>query len=101
MAKTSSIGMRKGLSLARTGVGMYSSTAFMRSKIALNSGAAGSLEVDSSALSAEPRMIGVLSPSNLYLVSSSRTSSSTSSSSSSSSTMSTLLRKTTICGTST
>ena len=53
----------------------------------------------SSALSAEPRMIGVSSPGNSYLVSSSRTSISTSSSSSGSSTMSTLFRKTTMYGT--
>ena len=44
-------------------------------------------------------MIGVVSPGNSYLFSSSRTSSSTSSSSSGSSTMSTLFRNTTMCGT--
>ena len=50
----------------------------------------------SSAFSAEPMMIGVLSPGNWYLESSSRTSISTSSSSSLSSTMSALFMYTTM-----
>src|SRR6185369_11959268 len=53
----------------------------------------------SSAFSAEPMMIGVLSPGNLYFESSSRTSSSTSSSSSASSTMSALFMNTMMYGT--
>ena len=55
--------------------------------------------MSSSAISAEPRMIGILSPGKLYFDSSSRTSSSTRSNSSGSSTMSTLFRNTTIAGT--
>ena len=51
------------------------------------------------AFKAEPRITGIVSPGNSYLVRRSRTSSSTSSRSSSSSTMSTLLRYTTILGT--
>src|SRR5579885_3447724 len=55
----------------------------------------------SNALRAEPRMTGTSSPGKPYLLKSSRTSNSTSSSSSSSSIISTLLRKTTMAGTST
>ena len=51
------------------------------------------------AASAEPLMIGILSPGNLLNVSTSRISLSTSSMRSGSSTMSTLLRKTMIAGT--
>ena len=53
----------------------------------------------SRAFNALPRMIGVLSPGNSYLLNSSRTSSSTRSSSSGSSTMSTLFKNTTMYGT--
>ena len=53
----------------------------------------------SSAFSAEPAMIGILSPGNSYFLSRSRTSISTSSRSSGSSSMSTLFRKTTMYGT--
>src|ERR1700751_4163035 len=53
----------------------------------------------SSAISAEPLMIGILSPGKLYFDRSSRTSSSTSSRSSGSSTMSHLFMNTTIAGT--
>ena len=59
-------------------------------------GTPSSLVSPSSALSAEPRMIGTSSPGNLYCVNSSRTSSSTRSSSSGSSTMSHLFKYTTM-----
>src|ERR1700740_2934194 len=75
---------------------MYSSTCFISSKIA-SLPSFGSLS--SSAISAEPLTIGILSPGKLYLDRSSRTSSSTSSSNSGSSTRSTLLRNTTSAGT--
>ena len=58
-----------------------------------------SVDVDSSASSAEPLMIGILSPSNSYSLNNSLTSISTNSISSSSSTMSHLFKKTTIYGT--
>ena len=53
----------------------------------------------SNARSALPRIIGVSSPGNSYLLSNSRTSNSTKSSNSASSTMSTLFKNTTIAGT--
>ncbi len=94
MVKTSSIGIRKGLSRSRSGCGMYSSTASMRSRIDW-------VHFSSPwrAWKAEMRTTGQLSPSNSCEVSSSRTSISTSSMSSSSSTMSHLLRATTMAGT--
>ena len=58
---TSSIGIRNGLSFARTGCGMYSSTAAISFRIA---SWPSSLFLSSSAISAEPRMIGILSPGN-------------------------------------
>ncbi len=94
MVKTSSIGIRNGLSVSRTGSGMYSSTASMSSRIFSSHSAS-----PSRALSAETRTTGVSSPGNSYSLSSSRTSSSTRSSSSSSSTMSALLSATTMEGT--
>ena len=94
---TSSIGIRKSLSIARSGTGMYASTASISSMMHLASSESGS--ADSPAFSAEPFTIGVLSPGNPYDVNSSRTSSSTSSSSSGSSTMSVLFRNTTTNGT--
>ena len=75
---------------------MYASTASISRPI---DGSPRSPLSPSSAFSAEPRMMGVLSPGNSYLVSSSRTSSSTRSSSSASSTMSHLFRYTTMYGT--
>jgi hypothetical protein len=91
MVKTSSIGIRNGLSTSRTGSGMYVSTASMSSRIfGVHSGS------PSSALSAETWTIGMSSPGNSYLESSSRTSISTSSISSGSSTMSALLSATTM-----
>jgi len=80
---------------------MYASTASISSRIGWYSGAFTSVDADSSALSADPRMIGMSSPGKPKLDSSSRSSNSTSSSSSSSSIMSTLFRNTTIAGTST
>ena len=53
----------------------------------------------SNAFNAEPVIIGVSSPGNLYSVNRSRTSSSTSSNSSASSTMSALFKNTTMYGT--
>ena len=101
MPNTSSTAIRNGWSIGRSGSGIHVSTAFISSQIGAYSGASGSVLVDSSACSAEPRTIGVLSPSKPFASSSSRSSSSTSSSSSSSSIMSHLFRKTTIRGTST
>ena len=91
IVKTSSTGIRNGLSMSRSGSGTYSSTAFISSRIFGVHSAS-----PSSAFSAEPRITGMSSPGNSYLDSSSRTSSSTSSSSSSSSTTSALLRNTTM-----
>src|SRR6266404_3122509 len=93
---TSSTGIRNGLSTSRLGIGMYlsiSSTSFT------TEGTPSSLLSPSSAFSADPMMIGVFSPGNLYMVSNSRTSISTSSSSSLSSTMSALFMYTTMHGT--
>ncbi len=62
MENTSSTGIRKGLSTSRLGTGMYwsiSSTSFT------TEGTPMSLLSPSSALSAEPITIGVLSPGNL------------------------------------
>mmetsp|Transcript_89352 Transcript_89352/g.193420 ORF Transcript_89352/g.193420 Transcript_89352/m.193420 type:complete len:209 (+) Transcript_89352:474-1100(+) len=96
MENVSSMGIRKGLSISRLGVGMVASTASISARMA-------SLPIFGSpsvaAASAEPLTMVMLSPSYLYRLSRSRTSISTSSSSSSSSTMSTLFRKTTRLGT--
>ena len=62
MLNTSSIGIRNGLSVSRTGVGMYSSTARISSQMHSYSGAFGSLLVDSSTPKALPRTIGMSSP---------------------------------------
>ena len=91
MVNTSSMGMRKGLSMSRWGSGTKLSTASMSSRIL-----AVQASSPSSALSALTRTTGVSSPGNSYWVSSSRTSSSTRSSSSSSSTASALFRATTM-----
>ena len=56
---TSSIGIRNGLSFGRSGCGMYSSTAFISSRIA---GLPISGASSSSAFSAEPLTIGMSSP---------------------------------------
>ena len=93
---TSSTGIRNGLSSARFGCGIDLSSAAISSS--MHSFAAASSGF-CSALAAAPRTIGISSPGNSYLFSSSRTSSSTSSSSSGSSTMSHLFRNTTMCGT--
>src|SRR5688572_28263464 len=93
MEKTSSTGIRNGLSISRLGVGMYASSASASFMIAFTPMSESS---PSSALSAEPITIGVLSPGKSYLDSSSLTSTSTSSKSSLSSTMSALFRNTTM-----
>ncbi len=93
---TSSTGIRNGLSTSRFGTGMYLS---ISSTSLITEGTPIGLVSPSSALSAEPMMIGVASPGNLYTDSSSRTSISTSSSSSLSSTMSALFMYTTMYGT--
>ena len=72
--KTSSTGIRKGSSSFLSGVGIYSSTVFMSSRIEAYSGALMSVEVESRASRAEPRMIGVSSPGMLYSLRRSRTS---------------------------
>ena len=56
---TSSIGIRKGWSTARSGVGMYSSTAAISARI---ESSPISLSRPSIAASAEPLMIGMSSP---------------------------------------
>ena len=91
MVITSSTAIRNGRSLLRAGVGMYSSTAFMSSRIA-----SIHLASPSRAPRAEPRMTGMSSPGKSYSERSSRVSISTRSISSSSSTMSHLFRKTTM-----
>ena len=60
---TSSTGIRNGLSMSRFGCGMYESSASISSLIFFPHSEFGSF--DSSAFSAEPRMIGVSSPGNL------------------------------------
>ena len=93
---TSSTGIKYGLSISRFGTGMYlsiSSTSFTTLFTPISLGS------PSSAFSAEPITIGVLSPGNLYTDNSSRTSISTSSRSSLSSTMSALFMYTTMYGT--
>src|SRR6478752_2201299 len=90
---TSSIGIRNGWSIGRSGSGTCVSNASYSLRIASS---AVSPFSPLSALIAEPRITGALSPGNWYLVRSSRTSSSTRSSSSGSSTTSTLLRNTTM-----
>ena len=93
---TSSIGIRNGPSINRSGTGMYlsiSATSFSTLFTPMSEAS------PSSAFSALPITIGVLSPGNSYVVSRSRTSSSTSSSSSASSTMSALFMYTTMYGT--
>ena len=87
----SSMAMRNGLASSRSGVGMYSSTAFMSSRTE-------SIHFSSPlrAPRAEPRMTGMSSPGKSYSERSSRVSISTRSMSSSSSTMSHLFRNTTM-----
>jgi len=58
---TSSIGIRNGLSLSRTGCGMYASTSSISFRIDC-SPCSGALS--SSAISAEPRTTGMSSPGN-------------------------------------
>ncbi len=98
MVNTSSTGIRNGLSTSRFGSGMKWSQASSSLPMLLTPKSESS---PSSALSAAPRMIGVSSPGNSYLVSSSRSSSSTRSRSSSSpfAIMSHLFRYTTSDGT--
>src|SRR5262252_7064355 len=88
---TSSIGIKNGWSIGRSGSGTNASSA---SKSFSTASSASSPFSPLSALIAAPRITGTLSPGNWYLVKSSRTSSSTRSRSSGSSTTSTLLRNT-------
>ena len=64
MLNTSSIGIRNGLSISRSGVGMYSSTTRINSQMHAYSGAFGSVLVLSNASRALPRTIGMSSPGN-------------------------------------
>ena len=91
IVNTSSTGIRNGLSISRFGSGMNVSHA---SSSFSTDGSPISARSPSSALSALPRTIGVVSPGYWYFDSSSRSSSSTRSSSSASSfaIMSTLFR---------
>ncbi|ETV76702.1 hypothetical protein H257_09178 [Aphanomyces astaci] len=96
MLNTSSTGSKNGRSKSRTGSGMYSSTCFIRSRIAaLPRGES----VPWTACNADPRTTGMSSPGKSYESSNSRISISTNSSNSSSSTMSTLFKNTTNAGT--
>ena len=90
--KTSSIGNNNGLSVSRSGVGIYSSTVSISVKIAAS--ASGS---PSKAFNAEPLITGMSSPGKSYSVSNSLTSISTKSINSSSSTRSVLFKKTIKC----
>ena len=90
---TSSIAIRNGLSMSRTGSGMYAverveqlADRLLPLRVAVERREAP-----------RPRTTGALSPSNLYLLRSSRTSISTRSSISGSSTASHLFRNTTMC----
>ena len=94
IVNTSSIGIKNGRSVARSGCGMNVSTAAINPRIC--SVAATS---PSNAFNAETFTTGTSSPGKSYSFNNSRTSSSTRSSSSSSSTMSTLFNATTIAGT--
>ena len=87
--KTSSTGIRKGLSISLVGWGINSSTAFINSIIEFFP---ISSSLPSTAANADPLTIGVLSPGYLYEVKSSLISSSTSSIISLSSTWSTLFK---------
>ncbi len=90
-----------GLSISRSGSGMYSSTTRSNSLTLAYSGASGSVLSLSNASSALPITIGISSPGKPYSVSNSRTSNSTNSNNSGSSILSTLFKYTTIDGTST
>src|SRR5438132_153208 len=93
IVKTSSIGIKNGLSTARFGVGMYVSTA--SSSLWSAGTPIGDLS-PSNAFVAAPVITGILSPGNSYFDNNSRTSSSTRSNSSLSSTLSALFRNTTM-----
>ena len=94
--KTSSMAIKNGLSVCLTGSGIYSSKVLTNSKIGL--AASSSADFTSKAFKAEPLIIGVVSPGNLYLFKSSLTSDSTESIISGSSTASHLFKNTTIEG---
>ena len=89
---TSSTGSNNGLSVSRSGSGMYSSTVFIKSMMM-----SSYLESPSRALRAEPWITGRSSPGKSYSERRSRISISTNSSNSSSSTKSTLFMKTIKC----
>src|SRR5881394_3932296 len=92
--KTSSTGIRNGLSISRLGIGTVLSSAVSSSSILPTHVLSPSI-----AFSAAPRTTGTSSPGYWYLLRSSRTSSSTRSSSSASSTRSHLFKNTTMYGT--
>ena len=94
MVRTSSTGIKNGLSFSRFGVGIYVSTASINAKIFFCSASS-----PFKALTAAPRITGILSPGNPYLLKVSRISISTISINSLSSTKSTLFKKTTMNGT--
>ena len=94
--KTSSTGIKNGLSIARSGCGINESQASISSPIHFTASASLGF---SRAFKALPLTIGVLSPSNLYSLKRSLNSISTNSNNSGSSTWSTLFMKTTILGT--
>ena len=94
--KTSSIGIKKSLSVARTGVGIYSSTLAISSRTFADHSPSVPALASLRACRAEPATIGVSSPGKSYSFRSSRISISTSSRSSASSTISALFINTTI-----
>jgi len=57
--KTSSMGIRKGWLMSRTGVGMYSSTVSINCQMGAYTGASGLVSGLSRICRAEPRMMGV------------------------------------------
>ena len=91
IVRTSSIGIKNGLSFSLTGSGIYESHASINSRIAFS--AAGS---PSRAFLALPLITGTVSPGKPYFVNKSLTSISTKSINSGSSTKSVLFKKTTI-----
>ena len=94
IVNTSSTGIKNGLSVGRSGVGIYSSTISINSRIFFLASSS-----PSNAFKAEPRTTGMSSPGKSYSLKRSRTSISTRSSNSSSSTKSHLFKNTTMYST--
>jgi len=99
IVNTSSTGIKNGLSMSLSGVGIYSSTTSINCHIFPHHSHSLLPHPHSNALSADPTTIGVSSPGNSYSFNNSLTSISTNSINSGSSTMSALFKNTTIYGT--